>query len=159
MLVVPIPKNLVLSRHHQFLSCTREIRSLQAATGLFPIHRRLLNTDCAYLNFPLRDHTRKELLKMRKCFESISEALSRKHMSLSHFRAGSATYRSQPDFCATMLFCVVILLHEWASGVFAPSRLPARRVPAGLISKLYQKIPNQFQRKQGSHVGPNGVPK
>ena len=43
VLVVPSPKSLVLSSHHQSLSRTRKVRSLQPTKGLFRINRRLLS--------------------------------------------------------------------------------------------------------------------
>ena len=43
VLVVPSPKSLVLSSHHQSLSRTRKVRSLQPTKGLFGINRRLLS--------------------------------------------------------------------------------------------------------------------
>ena len=42
-LVVPSPKSLVLSSHHQSLSRTRKVRSLQPTKGLFRINGRLLS--------------------------------------------------------------------------------------------------------------------
>ena len=42
VLVVPSPKSLDLSSHHQSLSRTRKVRSLQPTKGLFRINRRLL---------------------------------------------------------------------------------------------------------------------
>ena len=43
VLIVPGPKSLVLSSHHQSLSCTRKVHSLQPTKGLFHIHGRLLS--------------------------------------------------------------------------------------------------------------------
>ena len=43
VLVVTRPESLVLSSHHQSLSRTRKVRSLQPAKGLFHINRRLLS--------------------------------------------------------------------------------------------------------------------
>ena len=71
VLVVLSPKSLVLSSHHQSLSRTRKVRSLQPTKGLFRINRT-----CGNVSHP-------------------SEALARRHrqMARSHFRAGSATCR------------------------------------------------------------------
>ena len=73
VLVVPSPKSLVLSSHHQSLSRTRKVRSLQPTKGFFPINRRMLSETAILrcIGFRLHDRTRRELLHMRKCFASI----------------------------------------------------------------------------------------
>ena len=70
VLVVPSPKSLVLSSHHQSLSCTRKARSLQPTKGLFHIHRRLLSETAILTVYRLPapgPHT-KRTVNLRKCF-------------------------------------------------------------------------------------------
>ena len=79
VLVVPSPKSLVLSSHHQSLSHTRKVRCFQSTKGLFHIKRRLLSETAILTVHRLRlhDRTRRELLHMRKCLASICGACSK----------------------------------------------------------------------------------